>query len=483
MTRRVHPLFILMSTLTHLRSTVIPLAFLLFNDLKNDGFGWYTIIGFSVFCLVLLISGITSWYFYTFTIDDQAIRVNKGVFRKSERTTQRRRIESVGINQNLLERLLGLATLSVETSSEGGEPEVELKGVRLAFATSLKSTIKEENEQIEQTETTDSFRVSLSDLFFAGALSGRLGLALVGFFAGYQLIDQYIEKYVDRVFNELAHLSLILLIGIGLLVLLLAYIGSIVVYVVRYGSFEATLKDERLTIRYGLVNRTEVIFHQDKVQALFIEENWIKRRFKRAHLSLNVISANGKEEQMLFHPFIRESEIDAFLDRFLPRFKRVKPMQHATDRGFFYVIRWRLVRYIVLFSAVNAGLVYFLTSPLKWIGMLLYLVLPLYYVVARTGYRNTCYGFEQELFVLRRQLVNRETIYAPRLKIEALSGHVSRFLEQKDLLKFEINLRGKGHLNAGYFTHKQFEDVRTWYQRSFLKTDRAEAGDIRYDNE
>lgn len=483
MTRRVHPLFILMSALTHLRSTIIPLGFILFNDLKNEGFGRYTVIGFSVFCLVLLLFGVASWYFYTFTIDDQSIRVNKGIFRKSERTTQRRRIESIGINQSLLERMLGLATLSVETSSDGGEPEVELKGVRLKFATSLKSTIKGD-DHAEQAETvTDSFRVSLPELFFAGALSGRLGLALVGFFAGYQLIDQYIEKYVDRVFNELAHLSLVLLFGIGLMVLLLAYLGSIIVYVVRYGSFEATLKDKRLTIRYGLLNRTEVIFHQDKVQALFVEENWIKRRFKRAHLSLNVISATGKEAQMLFHPFIRETDIDAFLERFLPRFERVKPMQHATDHGFFYVIRWRLVWYMLLFSAVNTGLIYFLMSPLKWAGLLLYLILPIYYVLARTGYRNTCYGFDRDVFVLRRQLVNRQTIYAPRLKIESLSGHVSRFLEQKNLLKFAINLRGKGHLSAGYFTQTQFEDVRIWYQRSFLKTDRAEAGDIRYDNE
>ncbi|WP_214851087.1 PH domain-containing protein [Exiguobacterium sp. s193] len=483
MTRRVHPLFILMSALTHLRSTIIPLGFLLFNDLKNEGFGKYTLIGFCIFCLVLLLFGVASWYFYTFTIDDQSIRVNKGIFRKSERTTQRRRIESIGINQNLLERVLGLATLSVETSSDGIEPEVELKGVRLKFATSLKATIKGEDTQTEQTEATDSFRVSLNDLFFAGALSGRLGLALVGFFAGYQLIDQYIEKYVDRIFNELAHLSLLLLSGLGLLILLLVYLGSIIVYVVRYGSFEATLNEKRLTIRYGLLNRTEVVFHQDKVQALLVEENWIKRRFKRAHLSLNVISATGKEEQMLFHPFIREADIDPFLERFLPRFERVKPMQYAADHGFFYVVRWRLVWYMLLFSAVNTGLIYFLTTPLKWAGLLLYLILPIYYMFARTGYRNTCYGFKQDVFVLRRQLVNRHTIYAPRLKIEALSGHVSRFLEQKDLLKFEINLRGRGHLSAGYFTHHQFEDVRNWYQRSFLKTDRAEAGDIRYDNE
>ncbi len=89
MTRRVHPLFILMTTLTQLRSLVIPIAVILFNDLKNDGFGMYTMIGAVVISFLLLVFGIISWYFYTFTIDEQSIRVNKGIFRKSERTTQR----------------------------------------------------------------------------------------------------------------------------------------------------------------------------------------------------------------------------------------------------------------------------------------------------------------------------------------------------------------------------------------------------------
>lgn len=471
MTRRVHPLFILMTTLTHLRSLVIPIAVILFNDLKNDGFGVYTAIGVAVVSLIILLFGIASWYFYTFTLDDQSIRVNKGIFRKSERTTKRQRIESIGINQNVLERLLGLATLTVETSSDGGKPEVELKGVRLKFAKQLKSTIgsTDQLDSSEHSSSSDTYSVSMTELLLAGALSGRIGLALVGFGAVYQFINRFIEKYISQLFNELLHLSLLVLVTIGLLVLVIIYIGSILVFALRYGSFQATLQQHRLTIGYGLLNRTEVVFHQDKIQALVIEENWIKRRFKRAHLSLHIISASGEEEKLLLHPFIRVSDIDGFLERFLPRFKQLVPERRAADRGFFYIVRWPLLGYASLFLAVNGALYFWLPEAIRYIGLVLFLFLPLYYVLARSGYRHTRYGYENDLFVLRKQLVNRETIYAPRLKIEAFSGHVSRFLEEKSILKFRITLRGSTGFDAGYFTATEFKEILHWYQQTFLK--------------
>ena len=117
MTRRVHPLFIVMSSISIIRSLLIPFAALILNAIRKGEINTYTWIGISVGIVFVLLYGIASWYFYTFTIDAEAIRVRKGIFQKSERTTQRKRIESIGIQQNVIERLLRLATLTVETSS------------------------------------------------------------------------------------------------------------------------------------------------------------------------------------------------------------------------------------------------------------------------------------------------------------------------------------------------------------------------------
>ncbi len=93
MTRRVHPLFIVMSSISIIRSLLIPFAALILNAIRKGEINTYTWIGISVGIVFVLLYGIASWYFYTFTIDAETIRVRKGILQKSERTTQRKRIE------------------------------------------------------------------------------------------------------------------------------------------------------------------------------------------------------------------------------------------------------------------------------------------------------------------------------------------------------------------------------------------------------
>ncbi|MCY1691155.1 PH domain-containing protein [Exiguobacterium sp. SL14] len=107
-------------------------------------------------------------------------------------------------------------------------------------------------------------------------------------------------------------MSLLVLSGLGILVLLVIYIGSIIVYILKYGSYRAVLQHNRLLIGYGMLNRTEVAFHADKIQALVIQESWIQRLIGRASLSLHIISATGEKER-LFAPSVHPNERDRWI--------------------------------------------------------------------------------------------------------------------------------------------------------------------------
>ncbi|NTY09504.1 hypothetical protein EXW93_07840 [Exiguobacterium sp. JMULE1] len=482
MTRRVHPLFIVMSSISIIRSLLIPFAALILNAIRKGEINTYTWIGVSVGIVFVLLYGIASWYFYTFTIDAETIRVRKGIFQKSERTTQRKRIESIGIQQNVIERLLRLATLTVETSSESGTPEVELKGIRLDFAKELKSSIKNEGQLVvEEQQAEVAYTIPVRDLALAGALSGRVGLALVGIGTAYQFIDQFIERYVDRLFSELAHLSLFVLTGLGVLVLLVIYIGSIIVYILKYGSYRAVLQHNRLLIGYGMLNRTEVAFHADKIQALVIQESWIQRLIGRASLSLHIISATGEKERLLLHPFIRTNEIDPFLATYLPRFRQFSPQHEVAPIGFRYRVRWPLLGYALLFTALSSVVIIVLDSSWRFLILLLFIWLPFYYFAVRSGYRKTRFGTGHDLLMLRKQWVQKETVYTPRLKIEELTWSVSRWLEAKEIARIEIQLRGNTAFNALYFERTDIDTLQRWYKQSFLSTPLA--GEVKTDDE
>lgn len=481
MTRRVHPLFIVMSSISIIRSLLIPFAALILNAIRKGEINTYTWIGISVGILFVLLYGIASWYFYTFTIDAETIRVRKGILQKSERTTQRKRIESIGIQQNVIERLLRLATLTVETSSESGSPEVELKGIRLDFAKQLKSSIKNEGQIVEEQHKEVAYTIPIRDLALAGALSGRVGLALVGIWTAYQFVDRFIDRYINRLFQELSHYSLLVLTTLGLLVLLIVYLGSIIVYILKYGSYRAVLQDRRLLIGYGMLNRTEVAFHADKIQALVIQESWIQRMIGRASLSLHIISATGEKERLLLHPFIRTSEIDVFLATYLPRFRQFRPQYEVAPIGFRYRVRWPILGFTLLFAALSSVVIIVLDSSWRYLILLLFLWLPMYYLAVHSGYRQTRFGTGHDLLMIRKQWVQKETVYTPRQKIEELTWSVSRWLETKEIARIQIQLRGNTAFHALYFERTDIDALQRWYKQSFLSTPLA--GEIKTDDE
>ncbi len=113
--------------------------------------------------------------------------------------------------------------------------------------------------------------------------------------------------------------------------------------------------------------------------------------------------------------------------------------------------------------------------------MLLFIWLPFYYFAVRSGYRKTRFGTGHDLLMLRKQWVQKETVYTPRLKIEELTWSVSRWLEAKEIARIEIQLRGNTAFNALYFERTDIDTLQRWYKQSFLSTPLA--GEVKTDDE
>lgn len=61
--------------------------------------------------------------------DDEGIRMSWGILFKREVTLTYRRIQDIHLTRNIIERWMGLATVSVQTASGSSTPEMEIQGV------------------------------------------------------------------------------------------------------------------------------------------------------------------------------------------------------------------------------------------------------------------------------------------------------------------------------------------------------------------
>ncbi len=61
--------------------------------------------------------------------DDEGIRMSWGILFKKEVTLTYRRIQDIHLTRNIIERWMGLATVSVQTASGSSTPEMQIQGI------------------------------------------------------------------------------------------------------------------------------------------------------------------------------------------------------------------------------------------------------------------------------------------------------------------------------------------------------------------
>jgi putative membrane protein len=91
--------------------------------------------------LVLLAWSALEWLRRTYTLEGGALRLEEGVLSRQLRAVPFDRIQQVDLVRKPLHRLLGVATLRVETAGGSSRAEVDLDVVTLAEARSLRSTL------------------------------------------------------------------------------------------------------------------------------------------------------------------------------------------------------------------------------------------------------------------------------------------------------------------------------------------------------
>lgn len=92
---------------------------------------YYTIISVAAliaFPLVFMLH----WFKYEtlrYRFDDEGIVLSWGVLFKREVTLTYRRIQDIHLTRNIIQRWMGLATVSVQTASGSATPEMEIEGI------------------------------------------------------------------------------------------------------------------------------------------------------------------------------------------------------------------------------------------------------------------------------------------------------------------------------------------------------------------
>lgn len=363
---RLHPWTLVFGLFAVARQMLVPLLYWVFSGF--GAFGTLLVLTFGVPSLLLVIA---RYWTFRYRVEAGELVVEQGVLRRQERHIPLANIQEIRLEQNLIQRWLGVAQADVETSTGGGV-EASLALLSLQDVARLRQYVFEQQGKraAPQAEAPTVAEVPLvrlgwQTLLVAGLTSNGIFTlflilgALLRFAeewlpeAGRQALLRGIEVTVRALGGQSTAMMLATLFLSALFLLLLSVGASGVMTVVRFYDFQLTEQGAALRRTYGLLTRHVSNLAPARIQLLAIEQTILRRLFGWAALRVDVAGVvyEHQEEQQgrgVLVPLIRPAAAEALLARFLPgcviapqAWRKVSPL--AIRRGVLRRAVWPVV--------------------------------------------------------------------------------------------------------------------------------------------
>ena len=459
-TRRLHPVSPVFLGLREARR-LWPLALLVLARRQ----AWILAVAAAV---VVVVVGL-QWLRRTYTLGDGVLRIEEGVLARKRRLLPFDRIQQVDLVRKPLHRLLGVATLRVETAGGAGGSEADLEVIALAEAEHLRATLLRAKAAAVTGSAAPAVgrvagtppvagtveapaapaervlaRLPLGQVALAGLTSmrGLAALAVVGYV--FQLLDEAPRWLLDRLASRvdpgaLAPSTAPAVAVVGLLAVAVLFGLAAASSVVTDYGFVLARSGDNLVVRRGLLERREAVVPLSRVQVVRIEESLVRRWLGFASVRIQSAGQAGRAEataSRLAVPILPAVQVNRLLGELLPGAAPVPMLLHPPPAA----RRRAIVRRVVPLLVVVA-LVAFVLWP--W-GAVAVVALPLAGLAGEAAYRNLGHARHGGFLTARRGALIRTTAVVPAAKAQSARTHSTLFQRRAGLATLRVDVAGGG---------------------------------------
>lgn len=446
--QKLHPAAIGVLALGALRDAALPIIVLLFTAVAGDGLdagalergAAYLVLGVAAASL----AGFMRWRSTSYTVDEHGVHWESGIVRKKQTTVPLDRIQGLDTVAGPVQRLFGVVAVHVQTAGGGAKGEVVLDAVGAAAVERLREAVRGRRPEVVEDAPAGrdlaERRLSRRDGLITALTAGQLGVILPSLAVAFQLFTNIFQN--EQGVEEASRLAPDTLGGwelaIGALILA-AWAISVAGSLVAFAGFTVTRDGERLRIRRGLLQRTEVALPVRRVHAVRVVEGVLRRPFGLATLRVEVAGyAEEAAAARTLFPLLRRGEVEPFLAALLPEL--------ADDPGGLEPPPARAARRYVLPKTV-AGLV---VGGAAWvlfpaIAPWPLLVAPLLALDGWLDYRAAGWRLRDGRLVMRSRRLAWSTLLTPAARLQQHSIAQSPLQRRARLADLAVAVGKGGH--------------------------------------
>jgi len=471
--KRSHPLIIFNNFFKNFGLLIALLAFCIF---VGDFSTLYNNLALPVIVLVGPITRLFNFLFTQYTIDDEKLFIEKGLFNKQKIELPLNTITSVDFSQSLIFQVTGVYMVNVENSASlrGNQTKVqfalksasalEAKAYLLGKQNEGKSQTDEDGQPIGDTlrsdETILSRRAaSFGEILLLGLLQAKalvifqvLSVVTVIITFGSQL---FLNKNIDGdqyLLDWFMNLKGIQVILIAVVVLYTAgIIVSVFMSSLKYFGFCVTNRSDSIFVEYGLLTRKTHTIMKNKISGVNYKQPFLMKPFNMGVLYVFVAGFsleedNAPKDAMLF-PLLRRSEIQPFLEKHIPGVTVQAEYHNPVKRAIPYFFICPRFVFSVIFLAACIAIGYFQGAPAApiiafseylWMVGLAVFVFTVSSVILE--YRHTGIYSGAENVSLTYGGYNKNEVTLITAKVESIRDHASLSQKSKNITSVLVSI-------------------------------------------
>jgi len=368
-----------------------------------------------------LVGPVLHYFSTTFYIEGDALVISSGFVWRKRRTIPLARIQNVNVERTIWHRLLGAASVKVETAA-GRRSEGDLAALSLEDANKLQAVLLQrrgiEPEATDEAKPPPIYALTTKQVFLAGMLGNRAAYILAGVFSIFQVdrSDVVFKPVIDYIgsLSPVAAFVAGSLVFFGLIVV--GWLVSIAMSATRFYRFRIDKHERGLLLTHGLITQFRTVVPVGRIQSVRIVEPILYRLFGYCEMYADTAGTFDKRDVGAANkvcPILLEGGVSQIGKHLIPEFefeslwwKQVSPKtvpRHA----------WR---YFVLLSIVFS---WPLGHWLHWYALWFMIPLAAYcWMLGVVSYRYVGYSFTNDILVSRYGVFRKQAVMIPFDRIQ-----------------------------------------------------------------
>ena len=441
--------------LKNVRQNFIVLLLPFVNEKIRTDYLWIFLLIVGLLLLLQFIYSYKSYLNYQFYIRNDALCLDYGVFKKSNLEIPFYRIQNISIEQNIVQRVLGVVGLKIDTAG-AKSAEVKIKALSETKANELKRELIEIKKNIEVNETPETrtisteegtgtehvlklgfvqlLKVGISSNFFKG-----VGIIFVVLTSTYDILSDLFNVFYDDDLNDEIYQTVpktfSFILFITLFILILGFIITLISVILKYFNLSVVSRDEGFQVNYGLFKKENKFIKTQKTQIIERETNPIKKFFDISNVYVSqASSARVNQKQKIGIVGVNDQQ---FHKIFQTLFKT------DVDKDFYmartdirYLIRsfWFQILMTLIFSLPT----YFFVDPVLAlvIGVIVFIAVGMInYLTVIKSY----VAYDPLFLKIGSGSIHTKSSYIPTYKVQSISIRQSILQRRSDLSDLVIN--------------------------------------------